>query len=141
MPTERTLAMIKPDAVRRQLIGAIIQQLEAAGFTIRAMKMVWLRPEEAQIFYSVHRGKPFFDSLIQYITSGPVVALVLERENAITELRNLMGATNPAEAQPGTIRHQYGLSIEQNAIHGSDSPENAQREIAFFFGEREIYTY
>ncbi len=138
MGKEWTLAMLKPDAVERNLIGAIISRLESEGFRVVAIKMTRLTKESAEAFYSVHRGKPFFESLVRYITSGPVVAIVLEREDAVTHLRSVMGATDPAKADRNTIRFQYGLSIEKNTIHGSDSPENARREIAFFFTEQEL---
>ncbi|MEE8219232.1 MAG: nucleoside-diphosphate kinase [bacterium] len=134
---ERTLAIIKPDAVERSLTGPIVQILEEAGFTIVTLKKVWLTKAQAQSFYDVHRERPFFDSLTSYISSGPSVALVLERDGAIEELRQLMGATDPAEAAPGTIRALWGESIERNAIHGSDGPETAPVELAFFFSDLE----
>lgn len=137
MALERTLAIIKPDAVERSLTGPIIQVLEEAGFTIVTLKKVWLTKAQAQSFYDVHRERPFFDSLTSYISSGPSVALVLERDGAIEELRQLMGATDPAEAAPGTIRALWGESIERNAIHGSDGPETAPVELAFFFSDLE----
>ncbi len=137
MALERTLAIIKPDAVERSLTGPIIQVLEEAGFTIVTLKKVWLTKAQAQSFYDVHRERPFFDSLTSYISSGSSVALVLERDGAIEELRQLMGATDPAEAAPGTIRALWGESIERNAIHGSDGPETAPVELAFFFSDLE----
>ncbi|MDV2495461.1 MAG: nucleoside-diphosphate kinase [bacterium] len=137
MALERTLAIIKPDAVERGLTGPIIQVLEEAGFTIVTLKKVWLTKAQAQSFYDVHRERPFFDSLTSYISSGPSVALVLERDGAIEELRQLMGATDPAQAAPGTIRARWGESIERNAIHGSDGPETAPVEVAFFFSDME----
>jgi len=137
MALERTLAIIKPDAVERSLTGPIIQVLEEAGFTIVTLKKVWLTKAQAQSFYDVHRERPFFDSLTSYISSGPSVALVLERDGAIEELRQLMGATDPAQAAPGTIRALWGESIERNAIHGSDGPETAPVELAFFFSDLE----
>lgn len=137
MALERTLAIIKPDAVERGLTGPIVQILEEAGFTIVTLKKVWLTKAQAQSFYDVHRERPFFDSLTSYISSGPSVALVLERDGAIEELRQLMGATDPAQAAPGTIRARWGESIERNAIHGSDGPETAPVEVAFFFSDME----
>ncbi len=134
---ERTLAIIKPDAVERSLTGPIVQILEEAGFTIVTLKKVCLTKAQAQSFYDVHRERPFFDSLTSYISSGPSVALVLERDGAIEELRQLMGATDPAQAAPGTIRARWGESIERNAIHGSDGPETAPVEVAFFFSDLE----
>ncbi len=134
---ERTLAIIKPEAVQRGVAGAIIHRLEREGFVIRAMTMVHLSKAQAEVFYAVHRGKPFFDSLTTYMSSGPIVAILLERDNAIAHLRAVMGATDPARAAPGTIRAEFGTNIEQNAIHGSDSPESAEREIAFFFSVRD----
>ncbi|GIX46589.1 MAG: nucleoside diphosphate kinase [Candidatus Tectimicrobiota bacterium] len=135
---ERTLAIIKPDAVQRGLVGKILARLEAAGFVILAMKMVYLSKEDAQRFYHVHRERPFFDSLTSYMASGPAVALLLQREGAIASLRELMGATNPAQAAAGTLRHEFGLDVEKNAIHGSDSPETAAWEIPFFFSGLEF---
>ncbi|RMH06345.1 MAG: nucleoside-diphosphate kinase [Nitrospirae bacterium] len=130
---ERTLAIIKPDAVRKQVIGDIIQRYEQAGLRPIAMKMVRLSKREAEGFYAVHRERPFFESLTSYMASGPVVVLVLEGEHAITRYRDLMGATDPAKAAPGTIRAIHGASIEANAVHGSDSPETAAFEISYFF--------
>ncbi len=135
---ERTLAIIKPDATRRNLIGAITARIEQAGFTIIGMKMLRLTRQQAEAFYAVHRERPFFESLVNFMTSGPVVVLALEKENAVADLRALMGATNPEEAAEGTIRKEFAINIEQNSIHGSDSPENAQREVAFFFSEAEL---
>lgn len=135
---EWTLAMLKPDALARNLTGTIVQRLEQEGFRIIAIRKVRLSESTARKFYEIHQNKPFFSSLIRYITSGPVIAMVLERENAVAHLRKVMGATDPAQAEPGTIRHQFGLSIERNTIHGSDSPENAEREILFFFSLEEL---
>ncbi len=137
MALERTLAIIKPDAVERGLTGPIVQILEEAGFTIVTLKKVRLTKAQAQSFYDVHRERSFFDSLTSYISSGPSVALVLERDGAIEELRQLMGATDPAQAAPGTIRARWGESIERNSIHGSDGPETASVEMAFFFSDLE----
>jgi len=135
---ERTLAIIKPDAVERQLTGAIIQRIESAGFHIRAMRRLHLTRREAEGFYAVHRERPFFGSLTAFMSSGPAVVLVLEAPDAIKKWRTLMGATDPAKADAGTIRKEFGESIEQNAIHGSDSDENAKIEIGFFFAESEL---
>jgi len=131
--TERTLTIIKPDSVENGNVGAIIAHLEREGFRIVAARRMRLTEAQARAFYEVHRERPFYDDLVAYMTSGPVWPMCLERENAVVHLRQVMGATNPAEAAEGTIRALYGSSIERNAIHGSDSPENAAKEIAFFF--------
>ena len=133
MTTERTLAIIKPDAVERRLAGQIIQRIEDAGFQIRAMRRLTLSRAQAEGFYEVHRGKFFFDSLVRFMTEGPVVPMALERENAIQGLRDLMGNTNPEKAAEGTIRKRFAASIERNAIHGSDAPETAAFEVGYFF--------
>jgi len=125
--------MIKPDATSRNVIGRIVSMLEENGFKVVAIKSKHFSREEAERFYEVHRDKPFFDDLVNYITSGMVVGIMVERENAVKALRDLVGATNPKEARPGTIRAVFGESIERNAVHASDSYENAQRELAFFF--------
>ncbi len=135
---EFTLAIIKPDAVAAGNTGKIIARLEEAGFAIRAMRMVRLTKEEAQNFYAVHRERQFFDSLTDFMTSGRVVPLCLEAENAVERLRTLMGATDPAKADDGTLRKAFATSIERNAIHGSDSPENARIELVFFFSALDI---
>lgn len=135
---ERTLTIIKPDAVSRNLIGKILAQLEDEGLRIIALKRLHLNQREAEGFYAVHRQRPFFESLTTYMTTGSVVVAVLEAENAISKLRSIMGATNPDEAEPGTIRAQYGENVERNSIHGSDAPETAATEIAFFFNSLEI---
>ncbi len=137
MAHEHTLAIIKPDAVERGLTELIIKELEEAGFTIVAHDKVELTKAQAEAFYHVHRERSFFDSLTSYISSGPVVAMVLEKEGAILALRQLMGATDPAKAAPGTFRARWGESIERNVIHGSDGPETASEEVAFFFNELE----
>jgi nucleoside-diphosphate kinase len=131
----QTLAIIKPDAVAGGKAGSILAHLEAAGFTVRALRMTRLTAVQAQAFYAVHRGRPFYDSLCRFMTSGPCVPLVLEREDAVGRLRAVIGATDPAEAAPGTVRRLYAESKERNAIHASDSDENAVREIGFFFSE------
>jgi nucleoside-diphosphate kinase len=132
---EQTLAIIKPDAVERGKVGEILTRLEDAGFRILGLRRVHLADADARRFYEVHTGKPFFEGLVSYMTSGPVVPVWLEREGAVTKLRTLMGATNPAEAAPGTIRGDLGVDHTRNTIHGSDAPETAAREIAFFFQE------
>ena len=130
---EKTLAIIKPDAVKKKLIGTIIKRIEEEGFEIKELRMTRLSKEEAQGFYAVHKDKPFYDSLTDFMSSGRIVLMVLERENAIEKWREVMGVTDPALAEPGTIRHQYGFSIERNTTHGSDSPETADWEIHYFF--------
>ena len=131
--TERTFAIIKPDTVERRVAGKIIQRIEDEGFQIRAMKRVRLSTSEAEGFYAVHRGKGFFGSLTTFMSSGPAIVLVLEAPDAIKKWRTLMGATDPAKADPGTIRKEFGQSIERNATHGSDAPETAVYEIGYFF--------
>ena len=138
MAIERTLSIIKPDATRRDLTGQINGRLEAAGLRVVAQKRLWLTLGQADAFYAVHKERAFYDDLCAYMVSGPVVVQVLEGENAIERNRELMGATNPANAAPDTIRKDFGESVEANAVHGSDSPETAAREVAFFFAEIEI---
>lgn len=138
MAIERTLSIIKPDATRRNLTGKINTRFEDAGLRIVAQKRVRLTREQAEGFYDVHKERSFFGSLCDFMTSGPVVVQVLEGENAVLKNREVMGATNPANAEPGTIRRDFAESIEANSAHGSDSPENAAREIAYFFSECEI---
>jgi nucleoside-diphosphate kinase len=135
---ERTLAIIKPDAVARKLTGDILRRIEAAGLRIRALKLMHLTREQAQRFYEVHKERPFYGSLCDYMSSGPVVIGVLAGENAIARWRDLMGATDPAKAAAGTIRRDFGENIERNATHGSDAPETAAREVSFFFSELDI---
>ena len=130
---ERTLAIIKPDAVGNRTAGRIVERIETAGFTVRKMQMVTLSRAEAEGFYAVHREQPFFEHLTSFMSSGPVLVLVLEARGAIKKWRDLMGATDPAQAAPGTIRREFGQSIEQNATHGSDGPETAMFEIGYFF--------
>ena len=134
---EQTLAIIKPDAVSRGLIGKVLARIEEQGFRVRALRMVQLSKQTAEAFYQVHAERPFYESLTTYMSSGPVVPMLLERDNAIQSLRDLMGATNPQQAAPGTIRRDYGESIERNAIHGSDAAATASVEIAFFFSHFE----
>lgn len=138
MAVERTLSIVKPDAVARNLIGEIYRRFEDNGLRIVAAKMLQLSQERAQGFYAEHEGKPFFDDLVSYMTSGPVVVQVLEGDDAIAANRRLMGATNPADADPGTIRADFAESVEANAVHGSDSPQSASREIDYFFSAAEI---
>ncbi|MCX7835175.1 MAG: nucleoside-diphosphate kinase [bacterium] len=130
---ERTLCIIKPDAVKENHIGDIIHIIEREGFLIGAMEMLQLTKQQAENFYAIHKERPFFQSLVQYMTSGPVVVLALFRENAVTHWRNVIGSTNPMEADYGTIRRMFGKSIEANAVHGSDSIENGEKETDFFF--------
>ena len=141
MSTEKTLILVKPDGVQRGLIGIIISRLEARGLRIAAMKMLQVSREMALKHYGVHEGKPFFDGLVSFITSGPVVAMALEGRSAVEMTRNTMGVTNPLRAQPGTIRGDLGVDIGRNLVHGSDSPETAAQEIALFFSEDEILSY
>ena len=136
--TQRTLTIIKPDSVENGNTGKIIAHLENEGFRILAGRFVHLTEAQARAFYAVHAERPFYNDLVAYMTSGPVWPLVLEREDAVTYLRQVMGATNPTDADPGTVRALYGESIERNAIHGSDSPENAAIEVGFFFSASEL---
>lgn len=132
---ERTFVMLKPDAVKRRLIGEILRRIEAKNLTIVAMKMIRIDRKLAETHYGEHRGKPFFTDLVDFVTSGPAVAMIVEGPNAISVMRTLMGATNPFTAAPGTIRGDFGLDLTQNLIHGSDSPQSASRELALFFPE------
>ena len=136
---EKTLSIIKPDATEKNVIGKIIDRFESAGLRVVAAKLVQLDKAKAGGFYAEHEGKPFYDNLVKYMTSGPVVVQVLCGQNAIAKNRELMGATNPQEAEPGTIRADFAESIDANAVHGSDSPESAAREISYFFNEDEIF--
>lgn len=138
MAVERTLSIIKPDATARNLTGAINAKFEDAGFKIVAQKRIRITKEQAMKFYEVHSDKSFYDSLCEYMSSGPVVVQVLEREDAVTKNREVMGVTNPANADAGTIRREFGQNIEHNSVHGSDSVENAAKEISFFFSSTEI---
>jgi len=140
MAVERTLSIIKPDAVARNLIGQIYTRFESNGLQIVAARMLRMSKEQAQGFYAEHKDRPFFRDLVAYMTSGPVVVQVLEGNGAVAENRRLMGATNPKDAEPGTIRADFAESLEANAVHGSDSPAAAAREVAFFFTEEEICT-
>jgi len=138
---ERTLVLLKPDAVQRRLVGRIISRFEDKGLKIVGMKLMQVTQELAERHYAEHREKPFFSELVSFITSSPIVAMVVEGPGAIDEVRRLMGKTDPREAAPGTIRGDYGLSITQNLVHGSDSPESAAREIPIFFSEGELFDY
>lgn len=136
--SNRTLAILKPDCVRKNLIGQVIKKFNEAGFKVKAMKMVRLTNESAGGFYEIHKERPFFNGLLTYMTSGPVVPIALEKENAVEDFRKLIGATNPENAEEGTIRKMYAESIEQNIVHGSDSDENAAIEISHFFTRKEL---
>src|SRR5512134_3572676 len=138
MALERTLSIVKPDGVAKNLIGEVYRRFEAAGLRIVAAKMMKLRTDQAEGFYAVHKARPFYADLVRYMTSGPVMVQVLEGENAVKANRDIMGATNPKQAAPGTIRADFAASIEENVVHGSDAPATAAIEIAFFFSEAEI---
>ena len=138
MAIERTLSLVKPDAVGNNAIGRICRRLEGAGLRIVAARMLHLSREQAERFYAVHRERPFYRNLVEFMISGPIMAQVLEGENAIAKNREVMGATDPAKAAVGTIRADFAANVERNAVHGSDAPETAAREIAFFFSEQEI---
>jgi nucleoside-diphosphate kinase len=138
MAVERTLSIVKPDGVSKNLIGEVYRRFEKAGLKIVAAKMLKLRQDQAEGFYAVHKARPFYADLVRYMTSGPVMVQVLEGENAIKANRDIMGATNPKQAAPGTIRADFAASIEENVVHGSDGPETAKNEIAFFFSEAEL---
>jgi nucleoside-diphosphate kinase len=139
--TEQTFVFLKPEAVMRGLIGEVVSRIERKGLTIAAMKLVQVTKEQAEKIYEVHRGKTFYEPLIERIISGPVLAMVIEGPNAVSVLRNMMGKTNPAEAQPGTIRGDYALNVQKNIIHAADSLENAKREIKILFESKEILQY
>lgn len=139
MPIERTLSIIKPDAVSKNVIGEIYKRFEAANLKIIAAKMVHLSTQQAEQFYAVHSARPFYKDLVKFISSGPVMVTVLSGEDAILRHRNIMGATNPKEAAPGTIRADFAASIDENAVHGSDAPDTAKEEIAFFFTDKELH--
>ena len=136
---QRTLSLVKPDGVEKSLIGEVIRRFESAGLRVRALKMVYLEKREAQAFYAVHKDKGFFDSLTNFMSSGPIVAMVLEGDDAIAKTREIMGATNPKDAASGTIRADFAQEVEKNIVHGSDSPENAVIEVSFFFSDLEIH--
>ena len=136
--SNRTLAIIKPDAVNDNHVGEIIAMINKAGFKIKALKLMKLSESAAKAFYEIHKDKPFYDELVEYMTSGPCVPIALEKENAVEDYRKLIGATNPTNAAEGTVRKLYAKSVQFNAVHGSDSDENAVREIAFFFSSKEL---
>ncbi|MCX7833665.1 MAG: nucleoside-diphosphate kinase [Ignavibacteria bacterium] len=135
---ERTLCIIKPDAIRKRIEGNIIQIILDAGFNIIGLKLIKLTKESAERFYEIHREKPFFDGLVKFMTSGPAIVIALEKENAVEDFRNLIGATDPKKAKEGTIRKLYATDVQENAVHGSDSIENGIREVSFFFDETEL---
>lgn len=139
MTNNRTFTMLKPDSIEKGNIGPILEKITASGFRIVAMKLTQLTIPDAQAFYAVHKDRPFFEDLVRYMTSGPIVAAILEKDNAVEDFRTLIGATNPAEAAEGTIRKMFAESISQNAVHGSDSDENASIESAFHFSAREMF--
>jgi len=136
---ERTLSIIKPDAVARNLLGEILRKFEAGGLKVVATKLTRLTPDQARRFYAVHKERPFFSGLCEYMSSGPILVSVLEGEGAILKNRDIMGATDPAKASPGTIRREWGKDVEKNAVHGSDGPDTAASEISFFFKPEELY--
>lgn len=137
--SQRTLSIIKPDGVRQGVAGKVLARIEEAGFRIAGLRMFHLSKKEAEGFYAVHRERPFFDSLTDFMSSGPCIVLVLEKDNAVEDLRALMGATDPAKADPGTLRKDFATSVEANVIHGSDSPESAASEIPYFFNALDIH--
>lgn len=139
MATNRTFTMLKPDSIEKGYIGAILEKINAAGFRIAAIKMTQMTNSDARAFYAVHSARPFFGELVEFMTSGPIIAAILEKENAVEDFRVLIGATNPADAAKGTIRKLYASSMGENAVHGSDSDENAAIEGAFHFSGREIF--
>ncbi|MEM7185405.1 MAG: nucleoside-diphosphate kinase [Bacteroidota bacterium] len=139
MRTDRTFTMLKPDSVEKGNVGPILEKITGAGFRIAAMKLTQMTTAEAQAFYAIHKERPFFGELVEYMTRGPIVAAVLEKDNAVEDFRTLIGATNPAEAAEGTIRNMYADSIGENAVHGSDSDENAEIESQFHFAGKEIF--
>lgn len=135
---ERTLAILKPDCLKKKLLGTVLQRIEAAGFSIIAAKIIHLTVAQAEAFYKVHFGKPFYPGLIRFMTESPCMVVVLEKDNAVSDYRTLMGNTDPGKAEPGTIRHEYAETIQRNIVHGSDSHENAEREISYFFCKFEL---
>ncbi len=138
---EQTLLFVKPDGVMRGLTGEIIRRIERKGLLITAIKLLKLNREKAEEFYNVHRGKPFFEALVKHVTSGPILAMVIEGPNAVSVVRKLIGKTSPFEAEPGTIRGDFGINLTKNVVHASDNEENAEKEVAFFFKKREILRY
>ncbi|OGU31132.1 MAG: nucleoside-diphosphate kinase [Ignavibacteria bacterium GWA2_55_11] len=138
MPTERTLAILKPDCVRKGLQGEVIARIQKAGFKVLGMKQIRLSKETAGAFYAVHKGRPFYDGLVEFMTSGPCMPIALEKANAVADFRTLIGATDPKDAAPGTIRKLYADNKGENIVHGSDSPENGRIEVGFFFSDSEL---
>jgi nucleoside-diphosphate kinase len=138
---ERTLSIVKPDGIQKHLIGEVIKRFENNGLTVIGLKMISMNKKEAEGFYAVHRGKPFFESLTTFMSSGPAVVMVLQGEGAISKVRDLMGATDPKQAKKGTLRHEFATNIERNVVHGSDAPETAAFEIKYFFSSLEIFEY
>lgn len=138
---ERTLSIVKPDGIQKHLIGEVIKRFETDGLKVVGLKMISMNKKEAEGFYAVHRGKPFFESLTTFMCSGPSVVMVLEGEGAISKTRELMGATDPKQAKKGTLRHEFAANIEKNVVHGSDAPETAALEIKYFFNSLEIFEY
>jgi nucleoside-diphosphate kinase len=138
---ERTLSIVKPDGIQKHLIGEVIKRFENNGLTVIGLKMISMNKKEAEGFYAVHRGKPFFESLTTFMSSGPAVVMVLQGEGAISKVRDLMGATDPKQAKKGTLRHEFATNIERNVVHGSDAPETAAFEIKYFFNSLEIFEY
>ena len=135
---QRALFMVKPDGVARGLVGEIVSRIERRGLSIRAMRLLWVSPEQAADHYAEHNEKPFYPGLVEFITSGPVVAMVIEGDSAVSTVRGMMGATNPLDSAPGTIRGDFALEIGENIVHGSDSPANGEREIAIYFSEPDL---
>jgi len=138
---ERTLSIVKPDGVQKHLIGEVIKRFEDHRLKVVSLKMIWMNKKEAEGFYAVHRGKPFYESLTTFMSSGPAVVMVLEGEGAISKVRELMGATDPKQAKEGTLRRQFAANIEKNVVHGSDAPETAAFEIKYFFNSLEMFEY
>jgi nucleoside-diphosphate kinase len=138
---EKTLSIVKPDGIQKRLIGEIIKRFENNGLKVIGLKMISMNKKEAEGFYAVHRGKPFFESLTTFMSSGPCVVMVLQGERAISKIRELMGATDPKQAKEGTLRHEFAANIEKNVVHGSDAPETAAFEIKYFFNSMEIFDY
>ncbi|HEY6952513.1 MAG TPA: nucleoside-diphosphate kinase [Bacteroidota bacterium] len=138
MAVERTLAILKPDCVRKNLQGEVLTRIQKAGFKVLSMKQIRLAKATAGGFYAIHKGRPFYDGLVEFMTSGPCVPIALEKENAVADFRTLIGATDPAQAAPGTIRKLFADNKGENIVHGSDSPENGRNEVAFFFAESEL---
>ncbi len=138
---ERTLSIVKPDGVQKHLIGEVIKRFEGAGLKVVALKMIWMDKKEAEGFYAVHRGKGFYESLTEFMSSGPALVMVLEGEGAISKARELMGATDPKQAKEGTLRRQFATNIERNVVHGTDAPETAAFEIKYFFNSLETFDY